>query len=546
MFPFYFPAVESNRQDQPYTKPLLAAILVLAAVLRFVYLIEIQSNPLPVMVSQSPVFDQYNYVTMAKDIVKNNWLGSQHPGHSPVYSYFIAAVYSIFGSDMNFVFIFQILYGVLAVYLFYRCATLLFNNKNLALLAAFVAANYSPFIFYEGELLRESLIAYTNLTALYFFLLALRKGKTKNYLLAGAATGLSFILRAGMFPLFILGYLFCSAGEGRERLRRCVFVLLGMAVVIAPLTIRNYVSGFKALTETSGPTLFWLGNSYDSPGIGLTYTKTQDELTQETQGKILKTIAVLGREIQKHPREYAALFARKFKMLFNGYEIPANLSYDLFKENSWVLKLAVFNFVIISPLALLALILFFGKYKNIGIVYIFIVSLTAFVFIFHIQSRYRIPFVPFYVLAASYAMFWFWQMMRKKLSGPLLGAVILLFPLIVFTYPDREIMNRYFNGGIRAGDYANMASAYLLKVVSHKLQGAEKTESLNKALQYYDRALPGASDDDKVNIYITKAMVYRDLYLKVHAIDSLTKALEINPNHPIARKEYERLSKEAL
>ncbi|MCC6759213.1 MAG: glycosyltransferase family 39 protein [Candidatus Omnitrophica bacterium] len=546
MFPFDFPAITENRQDRPYTKPLLIAVLLLAAVLRFSFLVELQSNPMPDMVSRNQAFDQFNYVTMAYDIMKNHWLGSQHPGHSPVYSYLIAVIYSIFGRDMNGVFIFQILFGVLAVYLFYRCAVLLFKNKDLGLLTAFVAANYSPFIYYECALLRESVIAYTNLTALYFFLLAFRKGKGKNYFLAGMASALSFILRAGPLPIVVLGYLFLRKIEWKTRWTSLALVLAGMSVVIAPLTVRNYVSGFKALTETSGPTLFWLGNSYDSPGIGLTYTKTQETLTAETQGRILKTIEVLWREIGKHPKEYRDLFVRKFKMLFNGYEIPANLSYDLFKEQSVVLKAAVFNFVLIAPLALFAMVLFFRKYENIGFLYTLILTLTAFVFIFHIQSRYRIPYVPFYVLAASYSLFWFWQMYRAKLSQPLLGAAILFPLLFLFTYPDRAVMNRYFDGGIRAIDYSNMAAAYLIRVVEHPSAGEEKTRSLEKALKYYDKALPLMPDDYKVSIYITQAMVYRDLLLRVHALDVLSKALAIDPENPIAKKEYQRLLAETL
>lgn len=546
MFPFRFPAIPADEQDRAYTKPALITILVLAAVLRFSYLIELQANPLPVMVSQSNIFDQYNYLHMAADILKNSWLGSEHPGHSPVYSYLIAAIYSIFGADMNYVFIFQILYGVLAVYLFYRCTALLFHNKNLGLLAAFVAANYSPLIFYECALLRESLIAYTNLVALYFFLLALRKGKTKNYVLAGAATGLSFITRAGVLPFFVLGTMLCSKGSWKKRWQRFAFVLFGMLIIIAPLTVRNYASGFNALTETSGPTLFWLGNSYDSPGIGLTYTPTQKTLTAETQGRILKTVEVLWREIKNHPQEYRELFARKFKMLFNGYEIPANISYDLFKENSVILKLAFFNFILISPLALLGLVLFFRKYENIELLYVFIFSLTAFVFIFHIQGRYRVAFLPFYIIAASYAMFWFWDMFRTKASSPLLGAVVILFPVFLFTYPDAGIIKRYFDGGIRAGDYSNMAGAYLFRVENGKVQGAAKTQDLEKALANYDKALPHLADQDKVAVYITRAMVYRDLRLRVHAAASLNDALKIDPDNPIARKEYQRLLNEAL
>jgi|GEM_PF-3385657 len=548
MFPNIFPSIRLDQHDQSYTKPVLIAILVLAAILRFVFLVELQANPMPLMVMHNPNFDQYNYFMMARDLANHRWLGSEHPGHSPVYSYLIAVVFSAFGADMNYVFIFQILFGIFAVYLFYRCSMLLFGNKNLALLTAAIAAMYSPLIYYECTLLREAVIAYTNLTAFYFFLLALKKEKGKNYFIAGMMTGLSLILRAGPLSLFALLYIFFKGGKGwPTRIRHSLLVLAGMAIIMAPLTIRNYVSGFKALTETSGPTLFWLGNSYDSPGIGLTYTETQKTLSAETQGKILKTIAVLWREIKTHPSEYQAIAWRKFKMLFNGYEIPANLSYDLFKEQSVILKLAVFNFALISPLALLGLILFWKKYPHINLLYIFIFSLTAFVFIFHIQGRYRMAFVPFYILAASYTLYWFWQEWEMSKAKPSLlwGAGAIFLILFIFTYPDRVIMNRYFNGGIRVLDEMNMGASYLLRLENKKLLGEAKKKDLEKALKYYTRALPRLVEaDDKVSIYITQAMICRDLLFKDDALYALSQALAIDPQNPIALKEYDKIKAE--
>jgi len=537
----YIPALTVNGEPRLPVKPLLIAIVVLAAILRFAYLFELQANPMPVMVSQNKAFDQYNYVTMAVDIMQSNWLGTQHPGHSPVYSYLIAVLFTLFGPDINAVFIFQILYGVLAVYLFYRCAVLLFGNKTLGLLTAFIAACYSPFIYYECALLRESVIAYTNLTAFYFFLLALKKGKAKNFVFAGMVAALSFILRAGIMPAGVLIYVLLRGGEtAGKRGRNFLLVLIGMAIVITPLTVRNHLAGFKAFTETSGPTLFWLGNSYDSPGIGLTYTPAQEALTEETQGKILKTIEVLFREIKVHPAEYKSLLARKFKMLFNGYEIPANLSYDLFKELSFVLNIAPFNFFLISPLALLGLFLIWKKFPRLGLFYVFIASLTVFVFIFHIQSRYRVAFIPFYIIAASYTIYWFWDMFRQRKRDILIAAGTAFAVLFLFTCPDQGLIKTYFDGGVRGIDYTNMANSYLVKVEREKLTGPVRKQHLEKALKFFDKALPSIPREGQAWIHLTRGMIFNDLNLKTRAFDAFAKALEIEPDNPVIQREYER------
>lgn len=537
----HIPAIGAETLPRSFARQAIVFILVLAAVLRFAYLWELQANPMPALVAQDKTFDQFNYVTMARDILQNHWLGTMHPGHSPVYSYFIAVIFSIFGPDMNAMFIFQIVYGILAVYLFYRCSVLLFDNRVLGLLTAFIAACYSPFIYYECALLREAMIAYTNLVAFYFFLLALKKGKSRNFIFAGMASALSFILRAGIMPVCALIYVLFKGGNSwTKRGRNFIFVLIGMVIVISPLTVRNHLAGFKALTETSGPTLFWLGNSYDSFGIGLNYTPTQEKLTQETQGRIMKTLVVLWREMNAHPAEYRELFGRKFKMLFNGFEIPANLSYDLFKELSIVLNVAPFSFVLISPLALLGLFLLWRKAPHVGLLYVFIFSLTLFVLVFHIQGRYRVAFIPFTIIAAGYTLYWFWTMIKDKKVRAASAAGAVLFVFLMFTYPDRQIMDRYFDGGVRGIDYSNMASSYLIRMEQKKLTGAEREQHLRMALKFYDKALPAIPLQSRAWIYVMRGMVYRDLRLTTHALDSFAKALEIEPDNPVAQREYRR------
>lgn len=537
------PAIPTGERPLWPVKWALGFVLILAAVLRFSYFFEMQSNPMPFMTAENQVFDQYNYRTMALDLMQSHWLGTQHPGHSPVYSYLIALIFTIFGPDINAVFIFQMLYGILAVYLFYRCGVLLFENKNIGLLAALMAAMYSPFIYYECALLRESVIGYTNLTAFFFFLLALRKGKAKNFVFAGMMAALSLILRAGIMPILVLAYILIWGGKDlSQRVRRVLLVMLGMAIVISPLTIRNHLVGFKALTETSGPTLFWLGNTYDSPGIGLTYTESQKQLTAETEGKILKTVEVLSREIKAHPAEYKSLWGRKFKMLFNGFEIPANLSFDLFREQSWVLKIAFLDFVLVSPLALLAFVLIWKKFPQVGLFYTFVLSLTVFVLIFHIQSRYRVAFLPFFVLAASYSLWWFWKIFEQKNYLALQWAAGAFVVLFCFTFPDTYLKNRYFDGGIRTIDYSNMANAYLLRVETERLSGSAREYHLRQALKYYDKAILRMPREQKAYFYMVEGIIYRDLNLKMHALNAFSKSLEIYPDNPVAQREYKILT----
>jgi hypothetical protein len=74
-----------------------------------------------------------------------------------------------------------------------------------------------------------------------------------------------------------------------------------------------------------------------------------------------------------------------------------------------------------------------------------------------------------------------------------------------------------------------MDSAYLLRFEDQDLTTTQRREYLQKAIAYYDKALPHLFVAQKVSVYITQAMVDLDLRMKVHALDALANALELDP-----------------
>lgn len=210
------------------------------------------------------------------------------------------------------------------------------------------------------------------------------------------------------------------------------------------------------------------------------------------------------------------------------------------------MKIVPFNFYLISPLGLLALGLLWRRSRSVGLWYVFIMVLTGFVFIFHIQSRYRIPFVPFYILGAAYSVFWIYEKMRSREYKVLGPAVIVLMGLGVFTSPDRFLMSRYFDGGIRSIDYSNMAGAYLYRIEKTKMTGPAVEADLKKAISYYDRALLHLPLFAQADILLTQATIYHDLNEPGPAFDKLYKILRINPEHRTARYYYALWSRQVI
>ncbi len=487
------PAIERDDQETLNSHILLRVIVLLAIVLRFFYLIELQFNPLPLYVSQMKGFDQEIYVSLAHDLLAHGWLGSKITSQSPAYAYLIAVLFRLFGPTLNSIFIFQMAFGILSIYTFYKAARLLFENTNIGLLAAFIAAVYSPFIYYEGVTLREIMIAYFNLLSFYLLLTAIKKGRIRYFGGGGLAVGLSAILRSNVLVAVLTPYILTVVRKSfKVKILAVLLFLLGVALAVAPLAIRNKMVGYKAIIETSEPFVFWSSNVFYATGVGGRSTPYQDQLTQETQGKIGKIVKTFIREIRKYPVAYRELFARKFKLLFNAYEVPANLSYDLFRENSKILKIAFCNFAVISPVGISGFFLvLLRRLPCRGLFLTYFLTLTAFVFLFHIQSRMRILVVPFFIILAAYSLYWMVDMLKRKKICAFFCALLFLVAAGFFTKSDEHIIKRIFISRIRPMDYMNMANAYLhqYRLQEGTLSLSQKQAIIAKAQEYYRKGL---------------------------------------------------------
>jgi len=441
---------------------LLLIIIISGAYVRFSYYNSLCSDPLPTMVSATNIMDQHHFIELAKEFSSGQWLGAAVTRYSPAYSYYIAVIFKLFGQDMYYVFFIQFLIGTFTPLLYYKTVALLFNNRKIGLVSALLGALYSPMIFFEGTLLRASLIAFLNLLSFYFLLVALKKEKASYSLLGGMTVGLSAIIRPNILPFILIPYVLASTKGSVKKFQYTALLLIGVFITVAPLSIRNKMLKKDVLISYQGPSTFWIGNTYDSSGIGLWRSPLRNQFAKEAQGSTIKTLEILFREIKHHPFEYLELYRRKIKMYFNAYEIPGNLNYDQFVENHVPLRWAVFNFAIICPFALLGLFLCWRKYPFIFLCYLYFIVLGISNILFHIQGRYRIPAIPFFILFASLGVYWLIYTLKQTKYKTVSIGVLLIIAFTFITSPDSSIIQKYFGNFVRGGDYGNRAIAYYL------------------------------------------------------------------------------------
>lgn len=164
----------------------------------------------------------------------------------PGYPLFLAAVFKVGGYHLEAARVANWLLSIGIVIMIMRLTRLVTDNGRAALIASVL------FLLYPGTIICEARggVEILFIFAILVFMLALHraveKGALWRYLVAGLALGSVVQIRSTplLFPVFLWVYLSLTVNGARKRLRVALNVavlVLGMAVVMAPWTIRNYL-----------------------------------------------------------------------------------------------------------------------------------------------------------------------------------------------------------------------------------------------------------------------------------------------------------------
>jgi tetratricopeptide (TPR) repeat protein len=380
-----------------------------ALLLRLLYLSTILNGPY----FDHPVTDEAMYDHWAWTLAGG---GDFNPGYpyydSPLHAYYLALIYVLFGHTLLAVRLVQVLLGTLHVLVLYRLARRLFDEP-VAKVAGVLAATYLPFLYYEGLLLKESAAAFLLDASLLLMTGALSRATWPAYWSVGALLGLFALSRVNallLIPAF-LAVAWLSGHQGpRAVARAAVGLLLGVLMVVAPVTIRNrMVSGeWVLITVSGGQVLYTANNPANTSGdlapvpfIRQTslYERidfhrqaeketgrrmTPAEVSAYWGGKAVEFAAV-------HPLTQLRMVGHRFLRFWNRAELPDNHSIEQFKRFSWLLRLPLPGYWLIAPLGLLGLVLFCARWRSLSLLYltlgVYLVSLLP----FWVSSRYRMP-----------------------------------------------------------------------------------------------------------------------------------------------------------
>ncbi len=430
----------------------LAGIFLAALIPRLLYLRDIHAAGLGEFLRLDPLY----YQEWALRIAAGDWLGREVFEMSPLYPYALGLLYRIFGVSLTLPKVLQAVLGALT------CAGTALLGRRLfgrstGLVAGLGLAFYGPAIYYDGQINKTTLAL--ALTVTLAGALSLSEGRRPGWIAAGGFTlGLAALVHENLnvaAPVLVLWLLSPLAGGAlRERLGRTALFVAAYAVTVLPVTARNVaVAGEFVLITSAGGENFYTGNNEQASGRYRPPAFVRPDPFFEHEDFRREAARRLGRPltrkeasrfwwheglrfIRANPGRALWLLWDKFGVFFNGFERPDNFSYYNFRLFSPTLALPWLSFGVVAPLALFGIVASADRWRELIPVYAAMGAFILSALIFFIQSRYRMPAVPFFLLFAAFGLAKLADLARERRLAALGTAAAAIVAAFLFVNRD--------------------------------------------------------------------------------------------------------------
>jgi 4-amino-4-deoxy-L-arabinose transferase-like glycosyltransferase len=396
----------------------MLVVFVVALTLRLLYLTQAWDLPF----FEFPVVDARSYDEWGKAIAAGDWLGDRTFYQAPAYPYFLGLVYTLFGHDLWTLHVVQMLLGAASCVLIQRATQRLFG-WGAGLAAGLLLAAYAPALFFDGLVQKTNLGLLLSSALLLALTRYFARPTAATIAACGLIVGLLAITRenALIFVAVVPAYLLLVPREHplpRRSLSAATFVL-GVALVLVPVGLRNYVVGgtFAITTSQMGPN-FYIGNNPTATGLYaplLPGRHTPDfeasdarrraewesmrELTSAEVSSYWMDQSLAW--IKAAPGEWSALLLYKGLLTINDFEVPDTEDIYVNRDFSWVLAgvLPFLRFGVLFPLAIAGVAIAWRERNSAsgnaaGLLALLALVFAAAVAVFYVWGRYRFPLVP--------------------------------------------------------------------------------------------------------------------------------------------------------
>jgi 4-amino-4-deoxy-L-arabinose transferase-like glycosyltransferase len=477
----------------------LLAVFVLALAVRLVYLAGIEAYPKFELI-RNRLDDQVVFDAWAKSIVAGERFDYSTTGHefarwaaldpgvypqAPLYPFFVAGLYEVFGFRYDAVRAVQMVLGAAACVLLTLLARR-FLAPWTAVACGLGLAFFGPMVFYEGTFLRAGVFTFVAVAGLYLLVRSAAgtaaRGGDGWALAAGVALSAGVLLR----PNYLLFAVLALAWLSRSRPRRTLaLAAAGLLLPLLPVVAANSVrSGGLRFLSSNGPYIFFLGNVHDAPGTTAGVSPSYLELLASRPPEEIDLVGEALRDVRRHPGAFLRLQVRKALYFFSPVEIPNNLSYAMARRTNPRLAAGFVPFWLLLPPALAGLLVSSASPRRHLLLYLFLAGYGVGTVAFYVLSRLRQPVVPVLLIFAGLAVEAWWRTLRRRRWTAATLAAAAMVAAAVLLRPGAALH--------RPADYQMAAAAYSSR--GHELEDAGATADAERR---YARAVALSPDHDE-------------------------------------------------
>ena len=321
----------------------------------------------------------------------------------PLYTFFLALHFLLFGKNYLFVEFSQALLGSLSSLLLVYLGRNLFDRLT-GLAAGLLCAVYPIYVYWVTRGQALTLEIFLLIALLLLVLRAMKQDRVRDWALAGFGLGLATLSKTIyliLAPAFLLWAWLWRRPAFPRLVRNAAVFGIAAAAAIAPWTIRNAITlhAFVPVT-TNGGFNFWVGNNPNASGSiftadhrGMWETLSPEMLARLRSAPDVEKERIFSQAawsyIREHPARCVALIPAKLRALW-WFDPDMPSDFPVVREVVYVLLLVP---------ALLGMIASRRKWRELSIFYLTYLTLSAAYSVYYGGARFR------YVIEFSLILF---------------------------------------------------------------------------------------------------------------------------------------------
>lgn len=392
--------------------PAFGAVILLAIVIRLIYLFDFQSSPLFNSWVGPDVSEYYQW---AQQIRGGQWGWNAVPLHGPLYPFVLAIYLSLAGGSYFVTRLLQLLVGVAAMAIV-MWATGRRCGRGAGLCTGLLWATYIPLIYYESNFFAESVQVL--LHAIVLAILIERAGPVGIVRagIAGLLLGLSAITHpkilifGGLMVVWLGGQ--WLAGQRPRRIRAlgpAAAAAVLIALPIVPVAIYNSkLAGEFILIQRHAGLNYYIGNNPQADGTPYVRLGPEWERLKTLPRRIARKtsesdrqafyVSAARRFIWENPVRWLSLCGCKLLLTFNAREVTASAPLETVRPDIWLLRIPTPGFGFLFAAGCVGLV-FAGAWR-LTPAWLLVVASTAGCVMYVAAGRYRVDMLPgMFVLA---------------------------------------------------------------------------------------------------------------------------------------------------